>query len=369
MMDPRTLGVYVVTSGAFGPDRDHRSLARAAIDGGATAVQLRAPELDDEALLPLAIELAAACRDAGVLFVVNDRLEVALESDAAGVHLGQHDDPHDARAATGCRPRARRERRRCGRGGGRGTRGGRLPGHDRVVDPDEAGRGAPRTGGARCGGGGHDAARGGHRRDLRLERRARARGRRGRVRRDLGRRGSGRSRRGDALARRRRRSTPRERTGRRDERAADGQGDGGAVRTGDPAAPGRVGRGRAGRTEARRRRRRGAGRRRRRDGRHDRSGVRRPRVRLGARGVVRRAHPGVGRRHERAAAPMDGGGPEPAARDQRRGSDVALGRVLAHVRGPGHRGRDRTHGAVRRVRVADGGRRHVHGARAGTTRS
>jgi thiamine-phosphate pyrophosphorylase len=100
-MDPRTLGVYVVTSGAFGTDRDHRSLARAAIDGGATAVQLRAPELDDEMLLPLAIELAAACRDAGVLFVVNDRLDVALESDAAGVHLGQHDDPHDARRRMG----------------------------------------------------------------------------------------------------------------------------------------------------------------------------------------------------------------------------------------------------------------------------
>ena len=54
MIDPRTLGVYVVTSGAFGPDRDHRSLARAAIEGGATAVQLRAPELDDAALLPIA---------------------------------------------------------------------------------------------------------------------------------------------------------------------------------------------------------------------------------------------------------------------------------------------------------------------------
>ena len=101
MMDPRTLGVYVVTSGAFGPDRDHRSLAGAAIQGGATAVQLRAPELDDEALLPLAIELAAACREAGVLFVVNDRLDVALESDAAGVHLGQQDDPNDARRRLG----------------------------------------------------------------------------------------------------------------------------------------------------------------------------------------------------------------------------------------------------------------------------
>jgi len=101
MMDPRALGVYVVTSGAFGPDRDHRALAHAAIHGGATAVQLRAPELDDDALLPLAIELAVACRDAGVLFVVNDRLDVALESDAAGVHLGQQDDPHHARRRLG----------------------------------------------------------------------------------------------------------------------------------------------------------------------------------------------------------------------------------------------------------------------------
>jgi thiamine-phosphate pyrophosphorylase len=100
MFDPGALGVYVVTSSAF-PGRDHRSVARAAIDGGATAVQLRAPELDDDALLPLASELAALCRDAGVLFVVNDRLEVALESGADGVHLGQDDDPRAARRRLG----------------------------------------------------------------------------------------------------------------------------------------------------------------------------------------------------------------------------------------------------------------------------
>jgi thiamine-phosphate pyrophosphorylase len=101
MLDPRMLRVYIVTSSAFGPGRDHRAVARAAIDGGATAVQLRAPELDDEALLPLASELAAACREAGVLFVVNDRLDVALESGAAGVHLGQEDDPFGARRRLG----------------------------------------------------------------------------------------------------------------------------------------------------------------------------------------------------------------------------------------------------------------------------
>lgn len=101
MFDPGTLGVYVVTSAAFGPSRDHRTVAHAAIEGGATAVQLRAPELGDDALLPLASELATACRDAGVLFVVNDRLDVALESGAAGVHLGQEDDPGAARRRLG----------------------------------------------------------------------------------------------------------------------------------------------------------------------------------------------------------------------------------------------------------------------------
>jgi thiamine-phosphate pyrophosphorylase len=101
MFDPRTLGVYVVTSDALGPGRDHRAIALAAIEGGTTAVQLRAPELDDDALLPLASELATVCRDAGVMFVVNDRVDVALASAAAGVHLGQDDDPHEARRRLG----------------------------------------------------------------------------------------------------------------------------------------------------------------------------------------------------------------------------------------------------------------------------
>jgi thiamine-phosphate pyrophosphorylase len=100
-VDPRPLGVYVVTSSAFGTRRDHGSIARAAIDGGATAVQLRAPELDDGALLPLASELAAACREAGVMFIVNDRLDVALGSGASGVHLGQGDNPLEARRRLG----------------------------------------------------------------------------------------------------------------------------------------------------------------------------------------------------------------------------------------------------------------------------
>lgn len=102
-VDPRSLGVYVVTStGRSG--RGHEDIAAAAIEGGATTVQLRAPELSDEELLPIASRLAARCRDAGVLFVVNDRVEVARSSGADGAHVGQGDDPAGARQRLGPRP-------------------------------------------------------------------------------------------------------------------------------------------------------------------------------------------------------------------------------------------------------------------------
>ncbi len=99
--DRRRLQVYVVSSNASIPGRDHAAVLRAAISGGATAVQLRAPELADDDLLPIAAELAPACRAAGVLFVVNDRLDVAVASGADGVHLGQGDDMDRARRRLG----------------------------------------------------------------------------------------------------------------------------------------------------------------------------------------------------------------------------------------------------------------------------
>jgi thiamine-phosphate pyrophosphorylase len=100
-LDPRALRVYVVTSGTLVPELGHRGIVDAAIEGGATAIQLRAPELDDDALLPLAREVAATCRDAGVLCIVNDRIDVAVAASAHGVHVGQDDEPEAARTALG----------------------------------------------------------------------------------------------------------------------------------------------------------------------------------------------------------------------------------------------------------------------------
>ena len=101
---PHPLGVYVVTSAGLVEGRGHRDVTLAAIEGGADAVQLRAKELRDDELRPLARELAGACRASDVLFVVNDRVAVAIEAGADGVHVGQDDDPAAARARLGTGP-------------------------------------------------------------------------------------------------------------------------------------------------------------------------------------------------------------------------------------------------------------------------
>ncbi len=97
-LDPRRLGVYVVTSD-IGPG--HRELASAALKGGATAVQLRAPELPDGDLEALAASLVELCGDAGVPLLVNDRVDIAVASGTSGVHVGQDDDPGTARGRLG----------------------------------------------------------------------------------------------------------------------------------------------------------------------------------------------------------------------------------------------------------------------------
>ncbi|HEY8156568.1 MAG TPA: thiamine phosphate synthase [Myxococcota bacterium] len=67
--------------------------ARAACAGGASAVQLRAKLAPDRDLLAWAAEIRALTEDAGALFLVNDRFDLALAAGADGAHLGQDDLP------------------------------------------------------------------------------------------------------------------------------------------------------------------------------------------------------------------------------------------------------------------------------------
>ncbi len=82
--------------------RDVVELARLVAEGGATLVQLRDKKSDTRPMIESARGIKAALAPLGVLFVVNDRVDVALAAAADGVHIGPDDmTPEDARALLG----------------------------------------------------------------------------------------------------------------------------------------------------------------------------------------------------------------------------------------------------------------------------
>ena len=74
------------------PRPDLTARVEAAVRGGVDIVQLREKRTTREELLPLADELREICVHGGALFTVNDDIELARLSGAAGVHLGQEDE-------------------------------------------------------------------------------------------------------------------------------------------------------------------------------------------------------------------------------------------------------------------------------------
>ena len=91
-VNPKSLRLYAVTDRTWtdGTDGLLRQVADA-IDGGATMVQLREKHLDDAAFLEEAKAFVALCREKGAVSIINDRADIALESGADGVHVGQED--------------------------------------------------------------------------------------------------------------------------------------------------------------------------------------------------------------------------------------------------------------------------------------
>lgn len=85
--------LYVVTDIVLSRGRSPLEIARAALEGGADAVQLRDKSSPAMNLCRLASEIQPMARKFGALFVVNDRVDVALVTGADGVHVGQEDLP------------------------------------------------------------------------------------------------------------------------------------------------------------------------------------------------------------------------------------------------------------------------------------
>lgn len=86
-------GLYVITSAVPDRGRTHLDVARAAVAGGARVIQLRDKQASSRQLLELALAIREITKPAGVLFIVNDRLDIALAAEADGVHLGDEDLP------------------------------------------------------------------------------------------------------------------------------------------------------------------------------------------------------------------------------------------------------------------------------------
>ncbi|MFQ5802041.1 MAG: thiamine phosphate synthase [Candidatus Methylomirabilales bacterium] len=71
----------------------HREVAEQALQGGAPMIQLRDKGRDLRYLYEEAADMQRLCRKHGALFIMNDRLDLALAVEADGVHLGQEDLP------------------------------------------------------------------------------------------------------------------------------------------------------------------------------------------------------------------------------------------------------------------------------------
>ncbi|HEU0051574.1 MAG TPA: thiamine phosphate synthase [Longimicrobium sp.] len=87
------LALIVVTDPDCGAGRSVVEVVRAALRGGAPAIQLRAKEMGAREMTELARALIAETRTAGALLFVNDRVDVALAAGADGAHLGDDDLP------------------------------------------------------------------------------------------------------------------------------------------------------------------------------------------------------------------------------------------------------------------------------------
>jgi thiamine-phosphate pyrophosphorylase len=88
--------LYVVITEAFCAGRSALEVLAKTLAAGVGLVQLREKELDDGELYRRALEFRRQTSEAGALFIVNDRLDIALATGADGVHLGQDDLPLSA---------------------------------------------------------------------------------------------------------------------------------------------------------------------------------------------------------------------------------------------------------------------------------
>ena len=100
--EANALHLYAVTDRTWLRGQTLYQQVEQAILGGATFIQLREKQLDDDAFLQEAVEIQALCKRYHVPFVINDNVGIAKQMNADGVHVGQSDmEAGDVRALLG----------------------------------------------------------------------------------------------------------------------------------------------------------------------------------------------------------------------------------------------------------------------------
>lgn len=89
--DKKTMLLYAVTDRAWTGKQSLVEQVEAALRGGATCIQLREKELNEEEFLAEALQISALCKQYQVPFFVNDNVKIAIQCKADGVHVGQED--------------------------------------------------------------------------------------------------------------------------------------------------------------------------------------------------------------------------------------------------------------------------------------
>lgn len=90
----KNIGLYFITDSNLTKKNIFEDV-KAAIKGGVRIVQYREKNLAKEEIIKEASKIKEICRENDVLFLINDFVDIALEVDADGVHLGLDDAPYE----------------------------------------------------------------------------------------------------------------------------------------------------------------------------------------------------------------------------------------------------------------------------------
>ncbi|NLM52225.1 MAG: thiamine phosphate synthase [Firmicutes bacterium] len=88
--------IYGITCEKLSKGRDNLEVVKQLLAAGVKIIQYREKEKTKKEKLRQCLAISKMCREAGALFIVNDDVDIAMLTEAGGIHVGQDDLPADA---------------------------------------------------------------------------------------------------------------------------------------------------------------------------------------------------------------------------------------------------------------------------------